>query len=160
MGLLDSVLNAITGAPGAANSQLPGSGQAPGASQAALLLGLVTSLLKRNADAAEPTGGGLGGLIGRFQQGGLGDVVNSWIGTGHNLPISPEQLQNVLGSDVVAQLAQRFGLSHHAAADQLAEALPQAVDQLTPQGQLPAEAEAGDGGLGDIGNILGQFARR
>ena len=81
--------------------------------------------------------GGLAGLVQKFQQGGLGDVAASWIGTGQNLPISPDQLQGVLGSDVVGQLAGKLGVSPDAASSQLAEVLPGLVDKLSPCGELP-----------------------
>jgi len=85
--------------------------------------------------------GGIQGLLGQFQEQGLGDQVASWIGTGANQGISAEQLQSVLGSDQLQQLASRFGLSQGDAASGLASALPQVVDQLSPQGSLPEGGE-------------------
>lgn len=73
-----------------------------------------------------------------FQAKGLGDVVASWIGTGQNLPVSAEQIQSVLGSGLVQQLAARVGLPPEAATALLAQILPQAVDRLTPEGTVPA----------------------
>jgi uncharacterized protein YidB (DUF937 family) len=81
-------------------------------------------------------------------------VVQSWIGTGQNLPISPEQLQQVLGGDTVAGLARQLGLSPQDASQGLAGLLPQLVDQLTPQGQLPQN------GLGDIASIMEKLGGR
>ncbi|HUL95913.1 MAG TPA: YidB family protein [Usitatibacter sp.] len=81
--------------------------------------------------------GGLNGLLDQFNQAGLGDAVKSWIGTGANHPISADDIQRVLGSDVVKNLAARAGLSHSDAASQLAAVLPQLVDKLSPGGQLP-----------------------
>lgn len=81
--------------------------------------------------------GGLPGLVSRFQEGGLGEVVSSWVGTGQNLPINAGQLQSVLGSDLVGQLAGKLGVSPEAAGGQLAELLPGVVDKLTPGGQMP-----------------------
>ena len=78
--------------------------------------------------------GGVGGLVKAFQEKGLGDVAASWVGKGDNLPISGEQLQSVLGSDMVSGLAAKFGISH----DQIAQLLPQVVDKLTPNGQVEA----------------------
>ena len=98
-------------------------------------------------------GGGLGDLIGKFQQAGMGDVVGSWIGSGQNVPISGDQLHNVLGSDTISSIAQQLGLSHDDAAGQLAKMLPQVLDKLTPSGQAPA------GGLGDIGSLLKQLTQ-
>ena len=80
-------------------------------------------------------------LAGRWKielYGGLGDVISSWIGTGSNLPISGSQLQNVLGNDTISRLASQSGLSTENVQSQLAHLLPQVVDKLTPNGQLPA----------------------
>jgi len=82
-------------------------------------------------------GGGLAGLIQAFHANGLGDVVSSWIGTGPNQPISASQIQGVLGSDAVKQLAARMGISPDAMSARLAEVLPGAIDKLTPNGNLP-----------------------
>ena len=81
--------------------------------------------------------GGLEGLMQAFNQRGLGEVISSWVGTGDNLPITPDQLQEVLGSDVVQQLAEKFGISVDAAKAQLAELLPSLVDKITPEGKIP-----------------------
>jgi len=96
--------------------------------------------------------GGLNGLVGKFQQGGLQDVVQSWISTGGNLPINADQIQSVLGSGVIGDLAGKLGLDPAQAADQLAGMLPDLVDKLTPNGALP---EGGIGGLlGGLGGML------
>lgn len=96
--------------------------------------------------------GGLGGLVGKFQQAGMGDVIGSWVGSGQNMPISAEQLQNVLGSDAVASIAQKMGLNSGDALGQLSQMLPGLVDKLTPNGSAPA---AGLGNLGDLAGMLG-----
>ena len=83
-------------------------------------------------------GGGLAGLVQAFQANGLGDAVSSWIGTGQNQPISASQIQSVLGSDAVKQLAAKIGISPDAMSAKLAEVLPAAIDKLTPDGKLPA----------------------
>ena len=96
--------------------------------------------------------GGLAGLVGKFQQGGLGDVVGSWVGTGQNLPISADQLGKVLGNDTVSGLAQQLGMGHGDMLGQLSQMLPQMVDKLTPNGHVPQ----GDvGGMGDLAGLLG-----
>jgi len=82
-------------------------------------------------------GGGLAGLIQALHANGLGDVVSSWIGTGPNQPISASQIQGVLGSDAVKQLAARMGISPEAVSAKLAKVLPGAIDKLTPNGKLP-----------------------
>jgi len=81
--------------------------------------------------------GGLGGLVQQFSGKGLGDIVNSWVGTGQNMPITPQQIQQGLGSDTIKQLASKAGLSPDAVTSQLAGLLPNVVDKLTPNGQIP-----------------------
>ena len=85
--------------------------------------------------------GGLGGLLDKLQKGGLGDVANSWVGSGQNQPISPKQLSPALGSDIIKTLAQRSGLSEEELTKQLSQVLPGIVDKLTPAGRLPTLAE-------------------
>jgi uncharacterized protein YidB (DUF937 family) len=105
--------------------------------------GLVTAAMEALGGSS---GSGLGGLVEAFQAKGLGDVVASWIGTGQNLPVTAEQIQSVLGSGIVQQLAARVGLPPEAASALLAQILPQAVDRLTPEGTVPA------------GGLLGQVS--
>jgi uncharacterized protein YidB (DUF937 family) len=78
--------------------------------------------------------GGVQGLVAQFEKQGLGGVVGSWVGTGANQPISADQLHQVLGSDMVTQMAQKFGLNPQDLLQKLAANLPQAVDKLTPGG--------------------------
>jgi uncharacterized protein YidB (DUF937 family) len=97
--------------------------------------------------------GGLAGLVQAFTQGGLGNLVSSWVSTGQNLPISASQITQVLGTEQVSQLAAKAGLSTQAASAGLAQLLPSLVDRLTPEGTIPS----GGGGLveglmGLIGN--------
>ena len=125
MGLLDSIL----GAAGGDGSPI----------------GAITDLLARQQ-------GGLGGLIGAFEQGGLGEIAKSWVSTGGNLPISAEQIQAVLSSGMLADFAAKLGVDPQAAAGTLAQVLPQVIDQLTPNGQV-----AGGGGLGGLADILGKL---
>ena len=108
---------------------------------------------------AAPSGGGLGGLLGgllgggglagglgqllqQFGQNGHGAVANSWVTTGPNRAISPDQLLEALGPDTVDQLSQQTGVPRDQIGTQLSQVLPQAVDQLTPEGRLPTHAEA------------------
>ena len=85
--------------------------------------------------------GGLGGLVDKLQRGGLGDVVNSWVGHGQNQPVTPGQLGPALGPDIIKTLAQGSGLSEEELIRQLSQALPGLVDKLTPNGRLPTLAE-------------------
>ena len=84
-----------------------------------------------------PQNGGLEGIIQSFQQGGLGEIVNSWVSTGQNLPISAEQIQSILGGASLSGLAAQLGVSPEQASDSLADMLPQLIDQVTPDGRVP-----------------------
>jgi uncharacterized protein YidB (DUF937 family) len=86
---------------------------------------------------ANPNGGGLAGLLKQFQAGGLGNVADSWVGTGQNLPISAGQIQNVFGSEQIQQMAAKAGIAPEELSGQLANLLPQAVDKATPDGNVP-----------------------
>lgn len=81
--------------------------------------------------------GGLSSLVGQFAAKGLGHIMNSWVGTGSNLPISPEQLTKGLGADAIKQLAARSGMSPDQVSSHLTQLLPAVVDKLTPQGEVP-----------------------
>ena len=145
MSLFDSLLGQVAGALSSGNGQ---GGQAGG------VVAIVAQLL------TDPQRGGLQGLVQAFEQQGLGQVVASWVGTGQNLPVSGEQLASVLGNDKLQGLAQQFGLNPQELTGQLAQWLPQAVDHLTPQGQLPAaEALQPDALQGALGGLLGKFLR-
>jgi uncharacterized protein YidB (DUF937 family) len=80
--------------------------------------------------------GGLSGLLQQFHDKGLGGLVTSWVSTGQNLPISADQIQHVLGSEQVKELAAKAGISPDAAGSHLAEFLPILIDKLTPNGQV------------------------
>ena len=84
--------------------------------------------------------GGLSAIVAKLQQAGLGEQVKSWIGNGQNLPITAEQLQQVLGSDTVRQLAAKFNIPVDQLAKLLAQQLPGAVDRASPDGRLPHTA--------------------
>jgi uncharacterized protein YidB (DUF937 family) len=141
MGLLDSVLGAVAnssqGGGGGLQDILGIVGKNP------QLIEIATSLLSNDGGA-----GGLGGLVAKFQQAGMGDVIGSWIGSGQNQAISGEQLGNVLGGDALSGLASTMGVSSGDVASQLSSILPGLVDKLTPGGQAPA------GGLGNTGDLM------
>ncbi len=120
MGLLDNVIGAISGS------------SAPDATGGALLEHLGDLL-----SGGQP-GGGLGGLAQSFERAGLPHVIASWVGTGQNLPISAEQLRQVLGSGRLDSIAQSLGLPPAQLTGQLAQLLPEIINQLTPTGQIPA----------------------
>lgn len=116
MGLLDQMAGALAGGQSGGNGAL---------------LETVMKLVN------DPRHGGLEGLVQSFQQGGLGDIVNSWVANGQNLPVSAEQVQSALGGSSLQDIAAQLGVSPEQASGSLAEMLPQMVDQLTPNGQLP-----------------------
>jgi uncharacterized protein YidB (DUF937 family) len=90
-----------------------------------------------------PTGmsGGLANLVNICHQKGLGDIVNSWIATGQNLPITADQVRSILGSSEVQALATRAGIDPQAAMAACAQILPLLVDKATPDGRIPSTGE-------------------
>ncbi|HWX37419.1 MAG TPA: YidB family protein [Steroidobacteraceae bacterium] len=78
--------------------------------------------------------GGVQGIVAQLEAQGLGGTVRSWVATGANQPITPDQIHQALGSDAVKQLAARFGMSPEDLAAKLSKVLPQAIDKLTPDG--------------------------
>src|SRR6266481_1913304 len=86
--------------------------------------------------------GGLSGLLQQFHDKGLGGLVSSWVSTGQNLPISADQIQHVLGSEQVKELAARAGISPDSVSSHLSQLLPMLIDHLTPGGQIPQAAGA------------------
>jgi uncharacterized protein YidB (DUF937 family) len=130
MGLLDDVVNAAGGGQGQSNNNP--------------MIGHVLDIIKNHP-------GGITGLIDSFHQNGLGGLVSSWIGTGQNLPISAEQIQAVLGSSQVANLAAKARISPEQAKAELSKLLPQVMDKLSPNGQLP------QGGSGMLEAAMGML---
>ncbi|THJ24068.1 MAG: DUF937 domain-containing protein [Nitrospira sp. CG24E] len=130
MGLMDQLGQAAGGMMGGQTGQNP-------------LLQAVIGLLGQNSSV-----GGLAGLVQGFQKNGLGDIVNSWVGTGANLPITPDQIKQGLGSDFLSQLAGKAGVTPDAASAQLSSLLPGVVDKLTPSGKIDA---------GGIDQLLNMF---
>ena len=130
MGLLDSVMGAVTG-------QVQQNGG---------LGNILGGLLANNSEL-----GGLGGLVEKFQQNGMGDIVNSWIGHGENLPVSADQIASALGSGPLANIASQLGNDPAQASGQLAQMLPGLIDILTPHGAVP------QGGLGNSDDLMGML---
>jgi len=102
----------------------------------------------------------LGSLLGNLSESGLGETVASWIGSGENSPISTDQITDLLGSDKVAQFAEKLGLNQESAASALADALPQVVDQATNEdsslmGDLLAQVGGTEGAMGMLGKLFG-----
>ena len=120
MGLLDSILGAVSGQSGASGEANP-------------LIGIVGGLLTQS--------GGLEGLANKFAQSGQGNAFQSWVGMGENQPIDSNQIQNVLGSQQVNAIATRMGVNPAIASTFLAEYLPKIVDKLTPAGKIDPGAD-------------------
>lgn len=168
MGLLDELLGSVTGGAGA------GGGGGQGGMDMPQLMAVVAQLLQQS--------GGLEGLLAKLQAGGLGEAAQSWVGTGANQPVSPDALGSALGPDLMGTLGGLLGGNGSQASSVLAQVLPGLVDQLTPQGRVPAEGGAGGidpmsalgslmggpsaaggaGGAGgpDLGSLLGGLLRR
>ena len=104
-------------------------------------------------------GGGLGGLLDQFTKNGMGDVAKSWISTGENQPVSPDQISQVFGKDAIGGLASQLGMGNADVAGQLSQILPGLVDKLTPHGQIPqGDVHGMDAGsiIGMLGGLLGK----
>ena len=112
--------------------------------------GLLASLLGL---IANPANGGFSGFINRFKDAGLGDLVNSWITTGDNTPISDEQLESALGEDTLNSVAEQSGVDKATATSALGFMTPHVVDALTPDGEVPDEASL----LSRISGFLGNY---
>lgn len=101
-------------------------------------------------------GGGLDGLLTQLRKGGLGSEVDSWVSTGPNQPVDPQRLGDALGPDTVQRLSSGSGLDIGALLPMLAAFLPQIIDMLTPDGDVPAGGLGGAGGsMPDLGGMLG-----
>ncbi len=132
MGILNEVIKGLAGKflGGGAGSQNP-------------LLDMALGLL------TNPQTGGLGGLMETFKSKGLNDIMSSWVSTGQNLPISGNQIQDVLGSGLIQQFAKKLGASGEEVSGGLASLLPEIIDKLTPNGTLPG-GDALDQGLNKL----------
>jgi len=104
--------------------------------------------------------GGVGGLVEKFTQNGLGETIGSWVGTGANANISPEQIRQVIGQGPIADLAARLGVSPEQASETLAGLLPEAVDRLTPGGDASGADRMLDSLPGGLGDMIGGFLKR
>ncbi len=86
-------------------------------------------------------GGGLGGLLDQFRQNGYGDHADSWVGTGQNRRLAPDELSHALGPDTIDELEQQTGMPRQQLLAELSDHLPDAVDHFTPDGRLPTHEE-------------------
>lgn len=138
MGLLDSLLGGLGG-----KSQQPATGGTDA------IAGVLSAVLAQN--------GGVQGLMSKFSQGGLGGVFSSWVGTGENQPVSPSQVQSVLGSEQVQALAAKLGIDPAMASGLLAQYLPKVVDKLTPAGEVDPNADHQQGLAALLPSLLQTF---
>jgi uncharacterized protein YidB (DUF937 family) len=156
MGLLDGLIGNVLGSMLGGNQ---GQGQDPLGSilgrlgsgnqtqSGNLLLQLALSMLQQN--------GGLEGILGKFREGGLSQQADSWVGTGQNMNISADQLQQIFGSSTVSDLASRLGMSEQQAGSEMAQLLPEVINRLTPEGQVPENSnEEIAQGLSTLANSL------
>jgi len=121
---------------------LRGTDKKPGAATQGGIGGLLDQL-RSSLGGATPGGilsGGLGELVDRFKQSGQGDTTESWVGTGPNKPVTPTQLEQAIGPEILDSLSKQTGLSRSDLLARLSRELPDAVDKYTPQGRLPTEA--------------------
>jgi len=165
MGLLDQVIGSVLskgtqsqgglGGLGDLLSGLGGGGQqqSGGGNMLAMLLPLVLAFMQ-NRGASAGGGAGLEGLLGQLRANGLSQQADSWVGTGENLPVSADDLVSALGRGRVSELAAQAGVSEQQAGEGLASLLPELVNQLTPQGQMPAQNDVDDA-LGSLTRSLG-----
>jgi uncharacterized protein YidB (DUF937 family) len=127
----DKLAELLKGA-GASNPEPGGSGQPPGG-----LLGNLSGMLG-GAGVGGLLSGGIGELLESFKQNGQGEAAQSWIDQGPNKEVSPPQLKQAIGSDILEKLEQQTGLSQDELLARLARELPTAVDKYTPDGHVPA----------------------
>lgn len=80
--------------------------------------------------------GGIQGLITKFQQSGLDDVISSWLGNGENKAVSPEQIKEVLGENELRNVAQQVDMDENELPDLISQYLPKAIDKLSPNGEI------------------------
>jgi uncharacterized protein YidB (DUF937 family) len=126
MGLLDSLLQ--SGAVGSLAKNVVSNPS---------VIAAVTSFLSPDDNSVGANNGGLGGILNTLRDAGLGKAADSWVGSGANEAISPEQLEAALGGDTVRQFAQRAGVEERQSAGVLADLLPELINQMTPRGQVP-----------------------
>lgn len=123
MGLFDSLVGQVGAALSSGQSQ----------TNNGAMMDVISHLIN------DPATGGVQGLLKSFQDKGLGGIAASWVGTGQNQPITAAQIQQVIGSNRLASISQKFGLSPDTVAAGLAEMLPHVIDHLSPNGQLTAD---------------------
>lgn len=143
MGLLDELLRgALSGGMGQATGrqQRPAGRTGDLASIAMAVLPVVLGMMANRQGGASAAGGGMGGisdLLAQFQRAGFGEQARSWVGTGSNMPVSPDAMAQVFGGEGLSRIAAQAGLTEQQASAGLSEVLPDLVDRLTPKGEVP-----------------------
>jgi uncharacterized protein YidB (DUF937 family) len=158
MGLLDDLLGQLAGGQSQRGAETPPSGEAGMGKVMAALLPVVLAMMANRqgapASSRAGTGGGLGdvlgqvlggssggsglgGLLEQFQRAGFGHQARSWVGTGQNEPLPPDALEQVFGRGGLAEIARRAGVSERDASQGLSRLMPEVVDRVTPDGQVP-----------------------
>ena len=122
MGLFDGVAGAVLG-------KVLGGGQA---GDQGGLTAIALELFNQN--------GGIGGILDKFKEGGLGDAAASWVSLGENLPVSADQVASVFGNSAIADLAAKFGISPDVLTSQIAQHLPEVINKVTPSGTVSEES--------------------
>lgn len=156
MGLLDGLIGSVLGSALGGNRAQPQDplssilgglmgGNTGGGGGGNMLLQLALSMLQQN--------GGLEGVLGKFRQSGMGAQADSWVSTGQNLPVSPNQLEQIFGSGALSDIASKLGMSQQDAGSAMSQVLPELINQLTPQGQVTQESHS------SIGDALNSLAR-
>ena len=144
-------IKSFTGGQAAANPTSPGAMPSGGPSDAGVpggagglgdLLQSGLGSLFGGGNAGNTLSGGLNDLLKQFQQNGHGDVASSWIGSGPNKAIAPNDLAKALGADRISALMEHSGMSRDELLSGLSQQLPNVVDQLTPKGRVPSDQEA------------------
>ena len=146
MGLLDQLAGQVLGSLGGGQGAQAGMGG---------LGGMQGSLLQAVIELVQNSDGGLNGLLARLSQGGLAQQAASWVSTGQNLPVSAEQIGAALGGGRIEDLAAQLGMPAEQVAGGVAEMLPQVVDRLTPDGQVPGSNDLLGQGLAALSAMLG-----
>ena len=137
----DKLAEMLSGASNSPGRSGLGTGQQGGAGGLGGLLGGLGGSLgggMAGAGAGGLLGSGLSELLESFRQNGQGDVAESWVGTGPNKEVAPQELERAIGPDVLDQLTQHTGLSRDELLSRLTRELPQAVDKYTPDGRVPS----------------------
>lgn len=117
-------------------------GMIPPSQRNRLMQAALGAVVGRAAGGGGGGAGGLGGLLNQFQAAGLGDKADTWVGTGSNARLRPAEVEQALGQDEVAAIAREAGVSERQARGGLAKMLPDLVNQLTPNGQVPQDEAA------------------